>query len=52
MTYQEIGDSLGISHQATWEIERRAINKIAKRLEELGISIDDLSEDILWEAMQ
>ena len=26
-TYDQIGDILGISHQAVWEIERRALNQ-------------------------
>lgn len=51
MTYQEIGDSLGISHQAAWEIEKRAISKINKRLAELGITIEDVSGSIILEAI-
>ena len=35
-TYDEIGEVLGISHQAVWEIERRAINKLKNNLYLLG----------------
>jgi DNA-directed RNA polymerase sigma subunit (sigma70/sigma32) len=31
-TYQQIADELGISHQAVWEIEKRALLKIRKIL--------------------
>lgn len=35
-TYQEIGDALGITHQAAWEIEKRALRKIENNLKLLG----------------
>jgi len=35
-TYDEIGDMLGISHQAVWEIEKRAIKKLRNNLQLLG----------------
>lgn len=35
-TYQEIGAMMGISHQAVWEIEKRAINKLKNNLYLLG----------------
>ena len=35
-TYDEIGTMMGISHQAVWEIEKRAINKLRNNLYLLG----------------
>ena len=35
-TYDQIGEALGISHQAVWEIEKRAINKLRNNLYLLG----------------
>lgn len=35
-TYEQIGDMLGISHQAVWEIEKRAIKKLRNNLQLLG----------------
>jgi DNA-binding XRE family transcriptional regulator len=35
-TYDEIGNILGISHQAVWEIERRALRKVENNLKLLG----------------
>ena len=35
-TYDQIGDILGISHQAVWEIEKRAIRKFKNNLQLLG----------------
>lgn len=36
-TYKEIAADLGISHQAVWEIEKRALLKLKKILDEKGI---------------
>jgi DNA-binding XRE family transcriptional regulator len=42
-TYDQIGDILGISHQAVWEIEKRAINKLRNNLYLLGYnSIEEI----------
>lgn len=42
-TYDQIGDILGISHQAVWEIERRALKKLAYNFKLLGYnSLEDL----------
>lgn len=35
-TYEQIGAMLGITHQAVYEIEKRAINKIRNNLQLLG----------------
>ena len=35
-TYEQIGTMMGISHQAVWEIEKRAINKLRNNLQLLG----------------
>ena len=35
-TYEEIGSMLGVSHQAVWEIEKRAIQKFKNNLQLLG----------------
>lgn len=35
-TYDEIGEALGISHQAVWQIEQRAKNKMLNALKLLG----------------
>lgn len=35
-TYDEIGEMLGISHQAVWEIEQRAKKKMLSALQLLG----------------
>ena len=35
-TYEQIGDMLGISHQAAHEIEKKAINKLRYNLQLLG----------------
>ena len=35
-TYEEIGSILGISHQAVWEIERRALHKAENLFKLLG----------------
>lgn len=35
-TYDEIGEALGISHQAVWEIERRALRKAENLFKLLG----------------
>jgi DNA-binding XRE family transcriptional regulator len=35
-TYDQIGSMLGISHQAVYEIEKRAINKLRNNLYLLG----------------
>lgn len=37
MTYQQIADELGISRQAVYQIEKRALMKIRKILIERGI---------------
>lgn len=42
LTYQQIGDELGISHQAAWEIEKRALNKLQKLLKQYNLTIQDL----------
>jgi DNA-binding XRE family transcriptional regulator len=35
-TYEEIGTMMGISHQAVWEIEKKAIRKFKNNLQLLG----------------
>lgn len=35
-TYEQIGAMMGISHQAVWEIEKRAVKKLRYNLELLG----------------
>lgn len=35
-TYEQIGTMMGISHQAVYEIEKRAINKLRNNLQLLG----------------
>lgn len=40
-TYQEIAKDLGISHQAVWEIEKRALAKVKKLLELYDITKED-----------
>lgn len=35
-TYEEIGSMIGVSHQAVWEIEKRALRKFKNNLELLG----------------
>ena len=40
-TYQEIANDLGISHQAVWEIEKRALAKVKKLLELYDITKED-----------
>jgi len=35
-TYEEIGSMMGISHQAVWEIEKRAVKKLRYNVELLG----------------
>lgn len=37
-TYDEIGSMMGISHQAVWEIEKRAMRKFKNNLQLLGYS--------------
>jgi hypothetical protein len=42
-TYEEIGSMLGVSHQAVWEIEKRAIRKFKNNLQLLGYnSLEEL----------
>jgi predicted DNA binding protein len=41
-TLREIGDELGISHQAVTEILERAYKKILKEFERRGITLGDL----------
>jgi len=43
-TYDEIGTMMGISHQAVWEIERRALRKVENNLKLLGYNT---LEDVL-----
>lgn len=43
-TYQEIANDLGISHQAVWEIEKRALAKVKKLLELYDITTEDLTQ--------
>ena len=43
-TYAEIGDMMGISHQAVWEIEKKAMNKLRNNLKLLGY---DTIEEVL-----
>lgn len=52
MTYQEIGEALGVSHQAIWEIEKRAIIKLQKKLIDAGFTIEDFERFNLSEVMQ
>jgi DNA-directed RNA polymerase sigma subunit (sigma70/sigma32) len=42
MTLQEIADDFGVSHQRIVQIERRALNKLAKRLKEHDLNLHDL----------
>jgi len=42
MTLQEIADDFGVSHVRIIQIERRALNKLAKRLKEHDLSLHDL----------
>jgi DNA-directed RNA polymerase specialized sigma24 family protein len=42
LTYQQIANDLGISHQAVWEIEKRALNKLGKLLKTYNLTIRDL----------
>lgn len=44
-TLREIGDELGISHQAVTEIIERAMRKIRQELFKRGIKLDDLLDD-------
>ena len=41
MTLRQIGDELGISHQCVSEILERALRKVSKRLQDLGLKLDD-----------
>ena len=41
-TLREIGEELGISHQAVTEILERAYKKVRKILKERGIKLEDL----------
>ena len=41
-TLREIGDELGISHQAVTEILERALKKMRKILKDKGIRLEDL----------
>lgn len=40
-SYKQIADDLGISHQAVWEIEKRALLKVKKLLELYDITKED-----------
>lgn len=42
MTLQEIALELGISHQAVWEIQLRALSKVLKGLQAHGLTYEDL----------
>ena len=42
MTLEEIALELGISHQAVWEIQARALKKIRIKLKHLDITYEDL----------
>lgn len=44
-TLREIGDELGITHQAVSEIIERAMRKIRQELFKRGIELDDLLDD-------
>jgi DNA-directed RNA polymerase specialized sigma24 family protein len=41
MTYQEIAKALGVSHQAVWETERKALAKVKAKLEARGLTLED-----------
>lgn len=41
-TLREIGEELGISHQAVTEILERALKKMRKALKDRGIRLEDL----------
>lgn len=42
-TYEQIASVLGITHQAVWEIERRALKKLAYNFKLLGYnSLEDI----------
>jgi len=41
-TLREIGEELGISHQAVTEILERAYKKMLKELQKRGIKLEDL----------
>ena len=44
-TLREIGEELGISHQAVTEIIERAMRKMRQELFKRGIELDDLVND-------
>jgi DNA-directed RNA polymerase specialized sigma subunit len=44
MTLDEIATVLGISHQAVWEIQNRAIVKLRKALDLHNITYEDLEQ--------
>ena len=44
-TLREIGEELGITHQAVSEIIERAMRKIRQELFKRGIEMDDLLDD-------
>lgn len=51
MTYQEIAQEIGVSHQAIWEIEKRIITKLQKRLMDEGYTIEDFRGFNFWEIL-
>lgn len=42
MTLEEIASELGISHQAVWEIQNKAIKKLRIALAKYDITYEDL----------
>ncbi len=42
MTRQEIADELGITNQAVWQIEQRALVKLRRQMRIRGLKFEDL----------
>lgn len=45
MTYEEIGQRLGLTRSAVYKIEQRALQKLRRALTEKGLSFEDLVQD-------
>ena len=43
-THREIADELGVSRQRVWQVERSAMAKLRRGLEERGYALEDLLE--------
>lgn len=44
MTLEEVAKELGISHQAVWELQNKAIIKLRKALKKHNITYEDLEK--------